>query len=71
MVRVAPLSSSRTEGSEGGAPSIAQRRDSYLDRMNDSILWSGGIWPALRCASQYRFALWLPHLVIDYVEMNQ
>lgn len=29
---------SRTEGSEGGGPSMAQRRDSYLDRMNESIL---------------------------------
>ena len=32
----APLS--RTAGSEGGGPSIAQRRDSYFERMKDSIL---------------------------------
>ena len=30
--------SSRIEGSEGNGPSIAHRRDSYFDRMNDSIL---------------------------------
>ena len=29
---------SRTDGSAGGAPSIAHRLLSYLDRMNDSIL---------------------------------
>lgn len=29
---------SRTPGSEGGGPSRAQRRDSYFDRMKDSIL---------------------------------
>jgi hypothetical protein len=29
---------SRTDGSEGGGPSKAHLRDSYLDRMNDSIL---------------------------------
>lgn len=31
---------SRMAGSEGGGPSRAQRRDSYFDRMNDSILLS-------------------------------
>lgn len=31
-----PLSS--TDGSVGGGPSIAQRRDSYFERMNESIL---------------------------------
>jgi hypothetical protein len=30
--------SSRMPGSEGGGPSRAHRRDSYFDRMNDSIL---------------------------------
>lgn len=30
--------SSRTDGSFGGGPSIAHLFDSYLDRMNDSIL---------------------------------
>lgn len=30
--------SSRTEGSAGGGPSKAHRRDSYLERMKDSIL---------------------------------
>ncbi len=29
---------SRTEGSEGGGPSIAHLRDSYFERMKDSIL---------------------------------
>lgn len=29
---------SRVAGSEGGGPSKAQRRDSYFDRMKDSIL---------------------------------
>lgn len=29
---------SRTDGSEGGGPSMAHRRDSYFERMNDSIL---------------------------------
>lgn len=29
---------SRMAGSEGGGPSSAQRRDSYFDRINDSIL---------------------------------
>jgi hypothetical protein len=29
---------SRTLGSEGGGPSRAQRRESYFDRMKDSIL---------------------------------
>lgn len=68
--------SSRVEGSEGGGPSRAQRRDSYLERINDSILLdsgqsrviqgdndtycSGGICPSLRCASQYRFARRFP-----------
>lgn len=33
-----PAPDSRTEGSVGGGPSMAQRRDSYLDRMKDSIL---------------------------------
>ena len=33
---VAP--SSRIDGSEGGGPSRAHRRDSYLDRMKESIL---------------------------------
>lgn len=32
------LSFSRTLGSRGGDPSIAQRRVSYFDRMKDSIL---------------------------------
>lgn len=45
-------SPSRTDGSAGGGPSIAHRRDSYFDRTKDSILWSGGICPCLRCASQ-------------------
>jgi hypothetical protein len=31
-------SSSSMDGSAGGGPSIAQRRDSYFDRMKDSIL---------------------------------
>jgi len=34
---------SRTDGSEGGGPSKAHLRDSYLDRMNDSILLGKGI----------------------------
>jgi hypothetical protein len=34
----AELPFSRTAGSEGGGPSIAQRFDSYFDRINDSIL---------------------------------
>lgn len=29
---------SNVEGSSGGGPSRAQRRDSYLERMKDSIL---------------------------------
>lgn len=29
---------SRVEGSAGGGPSIAHRLDSYLERMNESIL---------------------------------
>ena len=29
---------SRTDGSAGGGPSIAHRRDSYFDRIKDSIL---------------------------------
>jgi hypothetical protein len=29
---------SSTDGSDGGGPSIAHRRDSYLERMNESIL---------------------------------
>ena len=33
-----PPPPSSTEGSRGGGPSIAQRRDSYFERMNDSIL---------------------------------
>lgn len=33
-----PAPDSRTEGSVGGGPSIAHRRDSYLERMKDSIL---------------------------------
>lgn len=33
-----PAPDSRTEGSAGGGPSIAQRRDSYLERIKDSIL---------------------------------
>ena len=40
---------SRTLGSEGGGPSMAQRRDSYFDRMKDSILLIeiaiSDIWP--------------------------
>lgn len=34
---------SRTEGSEGGGPSIAHLRDSYLERMKDSILLFVGV----------------------------
>lgn len=30
--------SSRTDGSEGGGPSFAHLRDSYLERMYESIL---------------------------------
>lgn len=55
-----PLSS--TDGSAGGGPSIAHRRVSYLDRMKDSILWSGGTCPALRWASQYKLARSLPQI---------
>lgn len=29
---------SKTDGSDGGGPSIAHRRDSYFDRMKDSTL---------------------------------
>lgn len=32
------LSLSKKEGSFGGGPSSAQRRDSYFERINDSIL---------------------------------
>ena len=35
-----PLPSSKIDGSEGTGPSIAHRRDSYFDRMKDSILLS-------------------------------
>lgn len=31
-------SSSKPDGSAGGGPSMAHRRDSYFDRMKDSIL---------------------------------
>lgn len=30
--------SSRTDGSDGGGPSFAHLRDSYFERINDSIL---------------------------------
>jgi hypothetical protein len=33
-----PDSFSKIDGSEGGGPSSAHLRDSYLERMNDSIL---------------------------------
>jgi hypothetical protein len=33
-----PDSSSKIDGSEGGGPSSAHLRVSYLERMNDSIL---------------------------------
>lgn len=58
---------SRTAGSDGGGPSLAHRRDSYLLRMNDSILWSAGTWPLLRCASQYRLHRRLPHFCIESI----
>ena len=32
---------SRTDGSEGGGPSLAHRRDSYFERIKDSILLRG------------------------------
>lgn len=32
---------SRTDGSEGEGPSMAHRRDSYFERINDSILLWG------------------------------
>ena len=35
---VEDVPSSRMEGSSGGGPSRAQRRDSYFDRIYDSIL---------------------------------
>lgn len=40
---------SNTLGSDGGGPSIAQRLDSYLDRMNDSILLGTPIHYEIRC----------------------
>lgn len=48
----------------GMGPSMTQRFDSYFVRMKFSILFSLGMWPATSFASQYRFALSLPHCSI-------
>lgn len=58
---------SSTLGSTGTPPSLAHRLVSYLLRINDSTLWSGGACPARRCASQYRFTRLLPHFWIDAI----
>lgn len=42
-------------------PSITQRFESYLVRMKFSIFDSEGMWPGASFASQYLFALALPH----------
>lgn len=54
-------SGSRVEGS-GIGPSMTQRFDSYLVRMKFSIFASDGTCPGANFASQYLFALPLPHL---------
>lgn len=42
-------------------PSMTQRFDSYFVRMKFSIFASEGTWPGASFASQYLFALALPH----------
>ena len=54
-------STSRVAGS-GMPPSITHRLDSYLVLMKFSIFASDGTCPAASLASQYLFALELPHL---------
>ena len=53
-------SASRVEGS-GIVPSMTHLLDSYFVRMKFSILASEGAWPIANLASQYLFALVLPH----------